>query len=119
MKDLKPLYDAVIAAEAEVGKIESAMMAAFETGTEEGKAEALAMRPALDEAKNQAKEANLAYISMRESDAVESGNARKFVPVPGAEKQAGQVKQLTRAEFEAMSAADRMSFMLNDGNIVD
>lgn len=119
MKDLKPLYDAVIEAEAEVDKIEHLMLAAFETGTEEGKAEALGMRPALDEAKNRAKEANLAYISLRESDAVESGNARKFVPVPGAEKQAGQGKQLTQKEFDALSAADKMSFMLNDGKIVD
>lgn len=118
--DLKPLYDAVMESEATVAGIEREMLAAFEEGTEEGRAKALAMRPALDEAKNQAREANQAYVAMRDSDAAESGNARKFVPVPGAEKQAGQdKKRMTRADFDAMSAADRMSFMLSDGKLVD
>lgn len=119
MKKLKVLYDAVKAAEEKVDSIMRDMMAAFELGTEEGKQAALEMRAALDAAKKEATEANLQYITARDAEPGEDpdANARKFVPVPGAAPVQG--KQMTRAEFEKLNAADRMSFMLADGKIVD
>jgi len=119
MTKLKPLFDAARAADAEVMRILSEMTAAFESGTEEGTESAVAMRPALDEAKAAAESANQLYISARDADDGDpDAAARKFVPVPGSE--CGQkAKQISRAEFEAMNAADRMSFMLADGKIVE
>lgn len=118
MTNLKTLYDAARAAEEKVRQIQQEMLDAFETGTEEGKKQALELRPALDEAKREADEANQLYISARDADAADAdAAARKFVPV----KSAGGTlaNSMTRAEFEALSAADKMSFMLADGRIVD
>ncbi len=120
MKNLKGLYDAAKAAEEKVQGIMRDMMAALETGTEEGKQAALEMRVTLDEAKKEADEANQLYITARDAEPGEDpdANARKFVPVPGAAP-ANQAKQMTRAEFEKLNAGDRMSFMLADGKIID
>lgn len=119
MQNLKPLYDAVIAAEAKVASIQKEMLESFESGTQEGKEKAMELRPALDEAKAGAVEANQLYLSMRDSDAQENGHARMFVPVPDSEKNAGQGKQLPRAEFEALDAAEKMAFALKGGIIVE
>jgi len=118
MTNLKPLYDAARAAEEKVRQIQQEMLDAFELGTEDGKQKALELRPALDEAKREADEANRLYISARDADAVDAdAAARKFVPVKSATGELA--KSLTRAEFEALSAADKMSFMLADGKIID
>jgi len=120
MTKLKPLFDAAREADAKVLQILTEMTTAFESGTEEGKQQALDLRPALDEAKLAAEEANLLYISARDAEGNSDPDAaaRKFVPVPGAAK-GKDVKELSRAEFEALNAADRMSFMLADGKITD
>jgi len=118
MTNLKSLFDAARTAEEKVQTIMADMLAAFETGTEEGKLKALELRPALDETKAEAEAANQLYISARDADAVDAdAAARKFIPVPGAKGRLA--KSMTRAEFEALSAADRMSFMLADGKIID
>jgi hypothetical protein len=117
MAKLRDLYDSARAAEEKVQIIMNEMLTCFSEGTEEGKAKALALRPELDEAKSEADEANQLYISARDADASEAnGAASKFVPTGGGEKKA---KELTRQEFESLSAADRMSFMLADGKIKD
>ncbi len=120
MTNLKPLFDAAREADAKVTQILTEMTTAFESGTEEGKQQALDLRPALDEAKLTAEDANLLYISARdaEGDSDPDAAARKFVPVAGAAT-GKDAKELTRAEFEALNAADRMSFMLADGKIVE
>jgi hypothetical protein len=119
MAKLKELYDAARAADEKVQEVMNEMITAFEDGTEEGKLKALEMRPALDEAKTQADEANRLYISARDADQEsENAAARKFVPA--SEPEGGKnAKEMTRAEFEALSAADRMTFMLSDGKLVD
>lgn len=118
MTNLKPLYDAARAAEEKVRQIQQEMLDAFELGTEEGKRRALELRPALDEAKRQADEANQLYISVRDAEAVDAdAAARKFVPVKSSNGELAQ--SMPRAEFEALSAADKMSFMLADGRIVE
>jgi hypothetical protein len=120
MQKLKDLYDAAKAADEKVKQVQLEMLTVLDDGTEEGKAAALALRPALDAAKQAADEANLLYISVRDAGAGEDPNAaaRKFVPVAGA-ADASQGKSKTRAEFDALSAAERMSFMLGDGKIVE
>jgi len=124
MSKLKPLYDSVREAEAEVQSIMQKMTEALDTGTEEGKQSALDLRPALDEAKKKAGDANQLYISARDAEDGNDpdANARKFVPVPGHETDPDNKKgkkEMTRAEFEALNGADRMSFMLADGRLID
>jgi hypothetical protein len=118
MPKLKELYEAAKAADEKVQVIMQDMVDSFGEGTEEGKAKALEMRPALDEAKIEADEANRLYISARDADYADpDAAARKFVPVPGSENSTR--KQMTRDEFEALSAADRMTFMLADGKLIE
>jgi hypothetical protein len=119
MHNLKTLFDAARAAEAKVQQVLTDMLGAFEEGTEEGKAKALELRPALDAAKQEADAANQLYISARDADAGDPDEAaRKFVPA-GEREDGEKPKTMTRAEFEALSAADKMSFMLADGRIVE
>ena len=116
---LKELLDAAREADEKVRQMRGEMLSLLEDEADESKQAALAMRPALDAAVEAAVAANQLYVSMRDADAdgqVQDA-ARKFVPVPGASGK--DAKKLTRAEFEAMSAADRMTFMLSDGKIVD
>jgi len=117
MGKLKELYEAAKAADEKVRVIMQDMVTAFDDGTEEGKLKALEMRPALDEAKIEAENANLLYISARDADFEDpDAAARKFVPVSDDVK---PKKQMTRAEFQSLTAADRMTFMLADGKLVD
>ena len=114
---LKELYDAAKAADEKVQEVMQDMITAFEDGTEEGKLKALDLRPALDEAKAKAEEANRLYISARDADIEDPDSAaRKFVPAGG---ENSVRKQMTRAEFEALSAAERMTFMLADGKLIE
>lgn len=118
MQNLKALYDAAKDADAKVQRIMVQMLEAFGSG-EDGKQQALALRPELDEAKQQADEANRLYISARDADSVDvNSSARKFVPTTS---EGGKPvdRAMTRAEFESLSAADKMSFMLADGRIAD
>lgn len=75
--DIKVFYDAANKADEEVKRIRGEIKAAFDAND---KKKAMDLRPALDEAKKNADEANSLYISMR--DAGESGDSgRKFTPV--------------------------------------
>lgn len=115
---MKELYDAAKAADEKVQEVMQDMITAFEDGTEEGKLKALDLRPALDEAKSQAEEANRLYISARDADFEDpDAAARKFVPV--SEGGNSQKKTMTREEFNQLTAADRMSFMLADGKLIE
>jgi hypothetical protein len=120
MVNLKPVYDAAVAADAKVSEVMAEMVALLEENTEEGKQQALDLRETLDAAKADAKVANDLYVQMRDAQVQTDENARKFVPVPGAEKQAGQAKQqITRAEYEAMPAMSRGKFIHDGGSVVD
>jgi hypothetical protein len=118
MPKLKELYDAAKAADEKVQEVMQEMITAFEDGTEEGKLKALDLRPALDEAKIEAEKANLLYISARDADFEDpDAAARKFVPV--SEGGNAQKKEMSREEFDKLNAAERMSFMLADGKLID
>ena len=118
--DLKPYFDSAQAADEEVQRIMNQMNAAFEKGTEEGKQEALDLRPALDEAKTKAADANTLYISMRDAASASSAAAKQFVPVNDqAAQNPGAGKSLTRDVFTALDAAARMKFIKDGGTLVD
>lgn len=75
--DIKTFYDAANKADEEVKRIRGEIKAAFDAGD---KKKAMDLRPALDEAKTKADEANSLYVSMRDAgETNESG--RKFTPV--------------------------------------
>lgn len=121
MIDLKPYYDAARAADDEVLRIMASMNEHFNAGTDDGKAEALGLRPALDEAKNKADEANRLYMSMRDAAAQSNSVARTFVPVAGGDlpEAAGRAKTMKRQEFLALNTQERMAYIRDGGTIVD
>lgn len=120
--NLKSVYDAAKAADEKVNMVLTEMTTAFETGTDEGKQQALALRPALEAAKADARQANELYVEMKDASADSDEHARKFVPVNPAAAKAEKpgVKTITRAEFEAMDHSDRRDFLQKEkGAVVD
>jgi len=117
MAKLKEMYEAAKAADEKVQGIMRDMVAAFDDGTEEGKLKALEMRPALDEAKTQAEEANRLYISARDADFEDPDSAaRNFVPVNDEGK---PKKQLTRADYDKLSLIEQAQFIRSGGSVED
>lgn len=123
MPNLKPYYDAALAADAEVKRILGEMDASFNNGTDEGKQNALALRPALDEAKSKAEQSNLLYVSMRDASLVNDKLGALFsLPAdPGAnnDQHGSDARVMNRAAFAALDANARMNFMKGGGKLVD
>ncbi len=118
--ELKPFYDAARAANDKVKTILKEMGTAFEEGTEEGKQKALDLRPALDEAKIKANEADQLYTSMKDAASVSDEMAKKFVPIASVDNPSDKsAKEMTRAAFTELDAEDQMKFMRSGGRIVD
>ena len=119
MLDLKPLYDAARAASDKMQTILKDMETAFNEGTEEGKQKALELRPALDQAKIEADQANQLYISMRDAASVSDQAAKLFVPAGSVTNPTGAdaAKEMTRAAFEGLDAEAQMKFMKAGGKI--
>lgn len=118
--DLKPYFDSAQAADEAVQQIMTNMNTAFAKGTDEGKQEALDLRPSLDEAKTKAANANALYISMRDAAATSSNAAQQFVPVTdGTNLPAPAGKTMVRDEFTALDAAARVKFLRDGGIVVD
>ena len=117
MAKLKEMYEAAKAADAKVQVIMRDMVTAFEDGTEEGKLKALEMRPALDEAKTLAEEANRLYISARDADFTDPDNAaRKFVPLSDDGK---PKKQMSRTDYDRLSLIEQAQFIRSGGSVED
>jgi len=122
MLDLKPYYDAANAANAEVQRIAGEIDAHFQAGTDEGKQQALALRPALDEAQAKAGEALKLYESLKTS-AQPGDLAKGFVPVsttptdPETPEAPKGVLKLN--EFQALAPAERMKFIKAGGVVED
>jgi hypothetical protein len=120
MLDLKPYFDAVNTANEEVQRVAAQIDAAFQPGTDEGKAQALALRPALDEAQSKADEAVKLYESLKKAN--QPSDMKAFVPVsptpttPDPEQPKGVMK---RADFKALSSADREAHIRGGGTVVD
>lgn len=122
MINLKPYYDAALAADARVKECLAQVDAAFNEGTEEGTQKALELRPALDEARAQAVQANALYTSMRDGAQVTDEAAQLFVSPtdPASESPQGNTpKVMNRAAFEALSPSVQMAFMLDGGKLED
>ena len=120
MTNLKAVLDAARAADDEVKRILAEMDAAFSLNTEDGRARALELRPALDEAKSKADQANQLYVSMRDASLTENA-AASFVPPadPGAENPGKNASVMTRAEFSSLTPNAKMEFMKSGGRLED
>lgn len=122
MPNLKPYYDAALAADAEVKRILNEMDAAFNEGTDEGKEKALALRPTLDEAKIKAEEANKLYASMRDASLVNDSMAALFTtpPDPAKDEQTDASPRVMKLhDFNALPPKDRLAFSKAGGKIED
>jgi len=122
MQNLKPYYDAALAADTEVKRIAQEIDTHFSDGTEDGKKKALELRPALDEAKSKAEQANQLYISMRDASLVDDNAAALFTPPadPAAQSDKGEdPKVISRTAFDALNPAARSKFINAGGKVQD
>jgi len=122
MPNLKPYYDAALAADAEVKRILNDMDVAFNDGTPEGKEKALSLRPALDEAKAKAEGANKLYVSMRDASLTndQAGSLFTTPPDPAKDddhKEDKKPKVMKLADYRALSPKARLAFAKSDGRI--
>lgn len=122
MPNLKPYYDAALSADTEVKRILNEMDTNFSAGTDEGKKKALELRPALDEAKIKAEEANSLYVSMRDASLVNDNASALFSSPadPAAPQSQGDAAQaMNRAAFNALTPAAQMQYIKAGGKVVD
>jgi len=122
MPNLKPYYDAALAADADVKRILAEMDAAFNDGTPEGKEKALSLRPALDVAQTKAKEANQLYASMRDASLINDSMASLFTVPPDLAQQDQKddsPKVINRAGLTALSPVARIAFFRAGGKVVE
>ena len=122
MLDLKPYFDAVNAADAEVQQIANQIDELFREGSEENKLKALVdLRPALDEAQNKHAEACALYESMQKTTRP-NDVAKNFVPVtetdPG-QPENSQPTVIKRADYDKLSLVDRAKFIRTGGTVED
>jgi HK97 family phage major capsid protein len=95
--NLKKYLDAVNAAEARVQQIAAQIDTHFEAGEND---QAVALRPQLDEAKNDASKANALYLSMLNATGGGSDPAQRFIPAGGAHVVTDEADQpMTPGEF--------------------
>jgi len=121
MLDLKPYFDAVNAAEAEVQRIAGEIDVLFRDETEESQAKALEMKPQLDAAIAKHAEAVALYESMQKTNRP-NDVAKNFVPVsstPPDSIEGTQPTIIKRPEYDAMSLVDRARFIRSGGKVED
>ena len=121
MLDLKPYFDAVNAAEAEVQRVANELNALFCEGTDESQAQAVALRPALDEAQSKHADAVALYEAMQKANRP-NDIARNFIPVSSSSPDPDDVNQPTvikRAEYDKLTLVDRAKFVRSGGSIED
>ena len=121
MLDLKPYFDAVNAAEAEVQRIANEIDTLFREGTDEGTAKALALRPALDEAQSKHAEAVSLYNAMQLANRP-NDVARNFVPITDTSPDQAVGNQPTvirRQDYDGMSLVERAKFIRSGGRLED
>jgi len=126
MPNLKPYYDAALAADAEVKRILAEMDAAFNDGTPKGKQKALDLRPALDEAQKQAKQSNELYARMRDASLVNDNMAALFTSPPDVANPSGSldtadgkqaVAPMKLADYRKLPPRERLAFAKKHGQI--
>jgi hypothetical protein len=123
MPNLKPYYDAALAADAEVKRVLNEMDTAFNDGTDEGKQKALDLRPALEEAKTKAEGANKLYASIRDASLVNDNMAALFTTPPDPAKDDQQddksPKVMKLPDFQALTPKARLAFSKAGGRVED
>lgn len=119
MLDLKPYFDAVNAAEADVQRVANDIDTLFRDGTDESKVKALALRPALEEAQSKHAEAVSLYEAMQIANRP-NDVAKNFVPVSTSETAEGtQPSVIKREDYDRMSLVDRSNFIHSGGILKD
>ncbi|MHB9033134.1 MAG: hypothetical protein ACYC6L_08815 [Anaerolineae bacterium] len=120
MLDLKPYYDALNEADAEVQRIANEIDTLFRAGTDEGKTAALEKRPALDAAQSKQAEAAALYETMQRANRPNDA-AKNFVPVSNttAEAAGEQPSVIKRTDYDRLSLQERGSFIRSGGTIED
>ena len=121
MLNLKPYLEAAQAADTEKTRIANEIDALFNDGTAEGKKKALELRPALDEAKSQAEQANQMYVTMRDASLVNDNAAALFTPADPAatDQKETDSKVMKVSEYRALSPRERLAFAQAGGKLED
>ena len=120
MVDLKPYFDAVNTAEAEVQRIAAELDKLFIEGSEESKAKALAMKPLLDVAQDRHADAAALYEAMQATNRPNDA-AKNFVPVAAGNSNAApsQPSLIKRAAYDALSLVERAHYVKSGGRVED
>jgi hypothetical protein len=121
MLDLKPYFDAVNAAQAEVQRIANELDTLFREGSDESQAKALAMLPTLDAAQAKHNEAVKLYESMQLANRP-NDVAKNFVPISTTtpdDSAGAQPSKIKRQAYDSMSLVDRAQFIRLGGTIED
>jgi hypothetical protein len=120
--DLKPYFDAVNSAQAEVDRIAHDVDTAMADGSDEGKLKALELQPELDAAVSKLDEVSKLYELRQKADRP-NDIAKNYVPVSNAEDSQGdgssQASVLTRQEYDKLSLDDRAKFIKTGGSLKD
>ncbi len=122
MPNLKPYYDAALSADTEVRRVLNEMDTCFTDGTEDGRKKALDLRPALDDAKIKAEQANTLYVSMRDASLINDNMATLFSSPsdPAAPDQQGDdPKVMKLSEFQALDPKVRFAYIKAGGVVED
>jgi hypothetical protein len=111
---LKMYYDDVIAANDRVSEVMDQMNELYKSGDKAG---AMELKPALEEAKLEARKVNELYVSL--VDAVQqTGKAKAFVPVSeGVVEAMEDGKVVTREVFDGMEPVGKAAFLAGGGKI--
>jgi len=121
MVDLKTYFDAVNTAEAEVQRVANEIDTLFREGSEESKAKALAMKPALDAAQARHAEAVELYEAMQKTNRP-NDVAKNFIPVSQTKTDTAENSQPTiikRQEYDKLTPVDRAKFIKSGGRLED
>jgi hypothetical protein len=120
MTDLKPYYDNVLKAQANVQAVINQIDELMALGTPEGDEQAMALAPQLDEATAKAEKAENFYNKLRKASET-SNVTRNFLPVSAEEIPDEEEKKpkgvMNRAEFEKLDARERKEFVLQGGRV--
>ncbi len=120
--DLKPYYDAVNSAQAEVDRIAHELDTAMADGSDEGKLKALELTPQLDGAEKALEEASRLYELRQKADQP-NDIAKNYVPVsntaPNGDVTTGQASEIERGDFDKLSVQEQAMFIRGGGTVRD
>jgi hypothetical protein len=121
MLDLKPYYDAVNSAQAEVDQAANEIDVAMADGSDEGKLKALELQSKLDGALAKLESASKLYESRQKADRP-NDIAKNYVPVsdtPVDQDSPSQASEIARGEFNKLSINDQAKFIRSGGTVRD